>query len=241
MTRKPSSLTHTQAASIPLVALTALQAFDKAEKSILGGLRGKTVFVPAGLSGTGSIALQLAKNIFGAGKVITTVSTAKVPQVEKYLGTGVVDQIIDYKTQDVIKEIPKGSVDFMFDTIGGTLSYVSVMRPETGMIISVSTVPSGDEVVEAMGPMPFWLRYALNGADKYYRFRVGRWNVKYSYHSMQPNLADLQRISRWVDEKKLLPVVGRVTSLSDLEGMRTGCDEIYQGKGGIGKFVIEIV
>lgn len=44
------------------------------------------------VSGTGSFACQLAKNVFGAGKVITTVSTSKVPKVPALLGEGVVDQ-----------------------------------------------------------------------------------------------------------------------------------------------------
>jgi NADPH:quinone reductase-like Zn-dependent oxidoreductase len=44
------------------------------------------------VSGTGSIACQLAKNVFGAAKVITTVSTKKVPKVTELLGAGVVDQ-----------------------------------------------------------------------------------------------------------------------------------------------------
>ena len=44
------------------------------------------------MSGVGSIAVQLAKNCLGAAKVITTVSTAKVPKVEGLLGKDVVDQ-----------------------------------------------------------------------------------------------------------------------------------------------------
>lgn len=44
------------------------------------------------VSGTGAYACQLAKNVFGAGKVITTVSTAKVDKVAELLGEGVVDQ-----------------------------------------------------------------------------------------------------------------------------------------------------
>lgn len=44
------------------------------------------------MSGTGSLAAQLAKNVFGAGKVITTVSTAKVDRVAELLGEGVVDE-----------------------------------------------------------------------------------------------------------------------------------------------------
>lgn len=44
------------------------------------------------VSGTGAYACQLAKNVFHAGKVITTVSTAKIPRVPELLGKGVVDQ-----------------------------------------------------------------------------------------------------------------------------------------------------
>ena len=44
------------------------------------------------VSGTGAYACQLAKNVFKAGKVITTVSTSKVPKVPELLGESVVDQ-----------------------------------------------------------------------------------------------------------------------------------------------------
>lgn len=44
------------------------------------------------ISGTGAYACQIAKNVFKPGKVITTVSTAKIPNVEEFLGEGVVDE-----------------------------------------------------------------------------------------------------------------------------------------------------
>lgn len=44
------------------------------------------------MSGTGAYGCQIAKNLFKAGKVITTVSTSKVPQVPQLLGEGVVDE-----------------------------------------------------------------------------------------------------------------------------------------------------
>lgn len=44
------------------------------------------------VSGTGAYACQLAKNVFRAGKVITTVSTAKIPKIPQLLGDGIVDQ-----------------------------------------------------------------------------------------------------------------------------------------------------
>ena len=50
----------------------------------------KLIFHQVG--GVGSLACQLAKNIFGAAKVITTVSTEKVGKIDKLLGNGIVDQ-----------------------------------------------------------------------------------------------------------------------------------------------------
>ncbi|KAL1875613.1 hypothetical protein Plec18167_005549 [Paecilomyces lecythidis] len=97
---------YADAAAIPLAATTAFQALRKYE----GDLSGKTVFVPAGLSGTGLFCCQLAKNVFHAGKVITTVSTSKVPKVPELLGDGTVDEIIDYKKVDpkaVVEHVEK--------------------------------------------------------------------------------------------------------------------------------------
>ena len=44
------------------------------------------------VSGTGLFACQLAKNVFHARKVITTVSTAKIPKLKELLGEYIVDQ-----------------------------------------------------------------------------------------------------------------------------------------------------
>jgi NADPH:quinone reductase-like Zn-dependent oxidoreductase len=53
---KPKSLSFVEAASLPIAGTAAAQAFERAEREMgEGALRGKTVFVPAGLSGTGSM------------------------------------------------------------------------------------------------------------------------------------------------------------------------------------------
>lgn len=238
---KHSKLTHTEAASLCIAGITALQVFDKANSVIPGGIKGKTVFVPAGLSGTGCIGLQLAKNVFGASKVITTVSTAKVDKVPTLLGTGVVDQIVDYKTQDPLKEIPRGSVDFLFDTVGGAISYVSLIKPKAGHIITVATLPNGTAVKEAFPDTPFYFQYVMDFMDWYYRFRTGRWNVGYEYFAVKVKTEDLDRMSKFVDEGKVKPVVGRVAKLDNLDSVKEGCNDVYKAHGGIGKFVIELV
>lgn len=94
---KPKNLSHQEAASIPLVGLTAWDALvvkRQLEKD-------QKAFIQAGSGGVGSFAIQLAKH-FGA-YVSATCSTKNVELV-KSLGA---DQVIDYKKEnylDIIKD-----------------------------------------------------------------------------------------------------------------------------------------
>ena len=87
---KPKNITMEEAASIPLVGLTAWQVL--VEKGNLK--KGQNVFIQAGSGGVGTIAIQLAKHL--GAYVATTTSSANTDLV-KSLGA---DLIIDYKTQE---------------------------------------------------------------------------------------------------------------------------------------------
>lgn len=237
---KPASLSHVEAASLPCVAITTMQAFDSANSAILGGLSGKTIFVPAGLSGTGSIALQFAKHVYRAAKVITTVSTSKMPKIRQLLGEDNVDQIIDYTKQDVLKEVEKGSVDFLYDTVGTGMAHLSLVKPKSGIIVSISNLPAGKVVARVMPQTPWILKRIFDAVDFWNRKRAGRWSVKWECRLTWVKVSDLDRISRLAEEKKIRPVVGRVAKLRDLQEIRDACTAIKSGKGGVGKFVIEI-
>lgn len=236
---KPQSMSHIEAASIPLASLTSLQALDRADAALDGGLKGKTVFIPGGLAGTSSVAIQLAKNAFGVGKVITTVSTAKVRKVEELLGKGVVDQIVDYTKEDPANVIPSGSIDFMFDTMGQTTSCLKMLK-KGSVIVSVSGVPFGPDLRRRSPDLPIYIGWLLNFLGGITQFRTWWYGATYSYLFMQPKASDLARLSQWIDQGMLRPVVGRVAKLDDLQEVRDGCQEVYSGKGGIGKFVIEV-
>jgi NADPH:quinone reductase-like Zn-dependent oxidoreductase len=239
---KPASLSFTTAAAIPLVGLTALQALQKADSLLEGGLKGKTVFVPAGLSGTGSIAVQLAKHVFGAGKVITTLSTKKIPTFTTLIGEGAADQVIDYTKEDVAKAIGKGNVDFFFDTMGAAFSGLSFMK-KGGVVLSISSLPFGTELKRDMTPdMPGWLRVVLDkvygGFQRYVSWRYG--GVKYYYMLMHGDREGLENLAKWVEEGKLKIVVGETKKLEDLEGVRKAAGTVFDAKGGVGKFVVEV-
>ncbi|KAJ5864482.1 uncharacterized protein N7529_006398 [Penicillium soppii] len=240
---KPPSLSFEDAASIPLAAMTALQALKKYK----GDLAGKTVFVPAGLSGTGLFACQLAKHVFHAGKVITTVSTSKIPKVKELLGEGTVDEIIDYTKSDPREKIESGSVDFLFDTVGSSMEFLSLMKPQSGCIMSVATMPSGTQLQESSlmdlphkPTIPIAFRTALNMMDRVRKLRARRYGVEYSYMFLQSSGQDLDELRTYVEDGRLRTVVGTIVELSDIEAVQNACQVVYSGKGGLGKMVIKV-
>jgi len=104
---KPKSISCTEAAAVPIVALTAWQAL--VDSARLGA--GQSVLIHGGSGGVGTFAIQIAKA--RGAKVFATASTAN-QDLLKELGA---DVAIDYKTQkfeDVAKD-----VDVVLDSVGG--------------------------------------------------------------------------------------------------------------------------
>jgi NADPH:quinone reductase-like Zn-dependent oxidoreductase len=122
--RKPASLTHEAAATVPIGALTAWQGLlDRVKLQ-----RGERVLVHGGSGGVGVFAVQLA-HIPGA-HVIATTSSHTVALVRE-LGA---DEIIDYKTARFEQVIDP--VDVVFDTVGGETRERSwsVLKPGGRMV-----------------------------------------------------------------------------------------------------------
>lgn len=239
---KPKSITHVEAASMPLAAQTSYQSLILADSKLPGGLKGKTVFIPGGLSGTGSFAVQIAKNYFHVGKVVTTLSPKKITILDELIGKGVVDQVVDYTKgkKSIVQAVGRGSIDFMFDPVGQSLPLVEVMKPN-GLVLSISTVPSGSQMQGVSPNMKWFMVYILNAVDWVLRTYMGKWwGMDYAWVGLKPNGEDLKTLAGMVDAKQLKPVVGEVVKLEDLEAVRRVCDMVYSGKGGLGKFVIEV-
>jgi NADPH:quinone reductase-like Zn-dependent oxidoreductase len=134
---KPQSLTHAEAAAVPLAALTALQGlFD------YGGIaKAQRVLIHGGAGGVGHFAVQFAK-IAGA-TVLTTVSADDRAFVAE-LGA---DEAIDYRNErfeDVARDI-----DLVFDLIGGETQERSwsVLKPG-GVLVSTLGQPSREKAAQ---------------------------------------------------------------------------------------------
>src|SRR5438874_6152724 len=87
---KPKNISMEQAASIPLVGLTAWQALVEVAKL----KPGQKVFIQAGSGGVGTFAVQLAKHL---GATVATTTSANNITLVKSLGA---DVVIDYKNED---------------------------------------------------------------------------------------------------------------------------------------------
>ncbi len=124
---KPLSLSHEDAASLPLAGTSALQAIEEHIKL----KSGQKILIHGGAGGIGSIAIQIAK-AHGAF-VATTVSSNDV-EFAKKLGA---DQVIDYKTQD-FSELIK-DYDAVFDTVGGDKANKSIpVLRQGGILVSMA-------------------------------------------------------------------------------------------------------
>jgi len=194
---KPASLTMEQAASIPLVGLTAWQAL--VEKAVLK--KGEKVFIQAGSGGVGTFAIQLAKHL--GATVATTTSAANVALV-KSLGA---DIVIDYKTQDF--EDVLHDYDVVLNSQDGkTLDKSLRVLKGGGRVVSISGPPDpefGSEIA-ASGFVKLVVRLLSAGV----RRRARGKGVGYSFLFMKAHGGQLREITRLIDAGAIRPVVDRV-------------------------------
>ncbi|MBU3066993.1 NADP-dependent oxidoreductase [Nocardia sp. NEAU-G5] len=128
LVRKPASLSHVEAAALPIVGLTAWQGLVD-----LGGVReGTRVLIHAGGGGVGHVAIQIAKSL--GAHVITTASESKREFVEE-LGA---DEVIDYTAVDFTEVV--SDIEVVLDTLGGDTAARSleVLRPGGHLVTAVA-------------------------------------------------------------------------------------------------------
>ena len=195
--KKPKNLTMEEAASIPLVGLTAWQALI--EKA--GLKNGQKVFVQAGSGGVGTFAIQLAKHV--GATVATTTSTENVDLVRS-LGA---DIVIDYKKDDFANVLSD------YDVVLNSLDKLTlekslrVLKPG-GRLISISGPPDPD-FARDIGAS-WMLKAAMSLLSYGVRITAKRQKVNYSFLLMRANGVQLAAITGLVDAGIIRPVVDRV-------------------------------
>lgn len=198
---KPRRLTHFEAASIPLVGLTAWDAL------VVGGrLRaGDKALIHAGSGGVGTFAIQLAKAL---GAHVATTTSARNVELVRSLGA---DEIIDYREQR-FDEVLNG-YDFVLDAIGGQTRDRSLHILKRGGRLSTLVGGFPEETAKrglVLGPVfalsqlaSVTLRGAMRGVSVYHVLRESEGQM-------------LDAVTRYIDEGAIRPVIDRVFPLEEI-------------------------
>jgi NADPH:quinone reductase-like Zn-dependent oxidoreductase len=188
----PKKLTMEEAASIPLVGLTAWQALI--ERANLK--KGQKILIHAGSGGVGTLAIQLAKHL--GAIVATTTSTANLDLVKR-LGA---DIVIDYRKDDFEKLLH--DYDVVLNSLGGETLEKSlrVLKPG-GRLISISGPPDPD-FAKDMGSLRFWNHTPSRGSSLSIRIDQRghdlsrKWTFERQGHRQGEIEIVLLRGSRWM-------------------------------------------
>jgi len=195
--RKPKNLSMAEAASIPLVGLTAWQALVE-----LGDVkRGEKVFIQAGSGGVGTFAIQLAKHL---GATVATTTSAKNAELVRNLGA---DVVIDYQTQDFEKVL--SSYDFVLNSQDTKTLQKSlgVLKPG-GRIISIAGPP--DPAFAKTLRLNLALQFVVRLLSRTIRKKAKKLGVRYSSLFMRAQGEQLGLITSLVESGVIRPVIDKV-------------------------------
>lgn len=194
---KPKSLSMEEAASVPLVALTAWQAlFDRAKIK-----KGSKVFVQAGSGGVGIFAIQLAKH---AGAYVATTAGASSASLLKELGA---DTVIDYREQDFAQVL--SGYDFALHTQDdATLQKAIGILKRGGKATSISAAP--DPAFAKSVGLNWAVQQVMRLLSMKARRAARKQGVDYAFLFMHADGAQLKKIGELIDAGTLRTVVDRV-------------------------------
>jgi len=200
---KPANVTFEEAASLPLVALTAWQALVEIGK--LGA--NQRVLIHAVSGGVGSVAIQLARHL--GAKVFTTVGQRNVELVKR-LGA---DVAIDYRSarfEDVAKDC-----NVVLDSAGGeTLVRCFECVKPGGVVVSIGSTPSA-AFARSWGLNPI-IVLAISLMSGKATAAARRHNARYEYLFMRVDGEQLTEITRLVESGAIKPLVDKVFPLAPI-------------------------
>lgn len=182
----PEGLSPTDAASIPVVGMTAYQSIMPHVKE------GSRVFINGGSGGTGVFGIQIAKQ--AKCHVTTTCSTPNV-DLCKSLGA---DEVIDYKKVPVLETLKKQKpFDHVVDNVGG--QYELFWRAHE------YTTPSAKYVYVAGVPSLSFAAFVMKA--KLWPGFLGGAKRPYTGIFAEPHLDELTKLGQWIADGKMRTVI----------------------------------
>jgi NADPH2:quinone reductase len=220
---KPGSLTMVEAASVPLVWLTAWEAlFDRASLQA-----GQSVLIHGGAGGVGNIAIQIAKQ--AGAEVFTTISSAEKAAFAEACGS---DHCINYTEEDFVEAVMKltdgQGVDVVFDVVGGQVFADSFPAARIfGHVVTLDEINFTKEEAAAAKLRNLSLSYELMLTPMHFKMHKAR--------VRQTDM--LKEAAQMIDAGQIRPHVTNVFSLEEIDKAQ----DVVEDGHSIGKTVVKIV
>ena len=220
---KPKGLSMEEAASIPLVGLTAWQALiEKADLK-----KEQKVFIQAGSGGVGTFAIQLAKHL---GATVATTTSADNFDLVKSLGA---DIVIDYKKDDFEKILHDYDVVLNSQDRKTLEKSLGVLKPG-GKLISISGPPDTGFAKEH--GLPWFMKAIVWFLSFGVRRKANRHRVSYSFLFMRASGSQLSEITALIDSGEIRAVIDTVFPF---ESIKDAVAYLEKGRAK-GKVVVKI-
>ena len=221
---KPRSLTHHEAAAVPLVALAAWQILiDRAQVK-----PGQKVLIHAGAGGLGSTVIQLAKHL---GATVATTTNTTTVELVRSLGA---DVVLDYTKEDFSTVL--SDYDLVLDSLGGKNleKSLTVLKPG-GLAIGVAGPP--DTGFAKQVGAPSFMGVVMNTLSRKVRKQAKALGVRYQFFFMQASGSQLRELGALYDSGQLRPVIDRTF---EFDQMLEAMAYVEQGRTKAGKVVVSV-
>ncbi|CAF9919051.1 MAG: hypothetical protein GOMPHAMPRED_001664 [Gomphillus americanus] len=188
----PDSVPFDQAACVGVAGLTAFQSIVPYSP--------RSVFINGGSGGTGTFGIQVAKTC--GAHVVTSCSTSNV-QLCKDLGA---DEVIDYRSQDLMAELRKHEFDHVVDNVFNSASlywYAHEYLKARGVYLTIAGSPSLSDAWEFAKVL--LLPGFLGGGKRQFKFILADVNQK-----------DLVAVAEWMAQGKIKAHIDETFDLAEI-------------------------
>ena len=201
---KPKNMTFEQAASIPLVGLTVMQALSER-----GGMQaGSKVLIHAGAGGVGTFAIQYAK---ACGAYVATTASKKRNDLLLELGA---DEIIDYHSQNI--EDVLQDYDIVLDTLGTDVHEASYqILKKGGVLVTVLGIPENDTLAEYHAN--FVVKLVARLHNRKMHKQAAKHGAVYKHHLMYASGEQLNQITQLIEAGKIKAIIDSTFALENVQ------------------------
>lgn len=223
--RKPASITHGEAAALPLTAITAWEAFfDRLHIEPDGSAEGQSILIIGGAGGVGSIAIQLAR---WAG--LTVIATASRPETISWVRALGAHHVVNHR-EDLVAQVRAGGFDHVdhiaiFNDMRHWNAAVELIRPQGGIV----------SIDDTNLPMPM-AGMKTKAASLHWEFMFAR--AMHETPDMIEQHRLLSRVAELVDAGVVRTTVTETLSPINAENLRRAHQMVESGAM-IGKVVLE--